>query len=290
MSILLDHSTRIIVQGITGSQGSMHTEQALSYGTKIVGGVTPGKGGSSHINLPVFDEVEEAVDALDANASLIFVPAPFCKEAILEAVNADIKLIVCITEGVPTLDMLEVKQIIDDKDIFLIGPNCPGVISPGIGKMGIMPADIHMPGRVGVISRSGTLTYEAVKQTSDFGLGQSSCVGIGGDPIPGSSFIDILKLFESDTNTDAIVMVGEIGGSSEEEAAEFIKNSVSKPVISYIAGQTAPPGKRMGHAGAIISGGKGAASDKILVLEECGVLVTRNLLEIGKTTYDALNS
>ena len=290
MSILLDHSTRIIVQGITGSQGSMHTEQALSYGTKIVGGVTPGKGGSSHINLPVFDKVEEAVDALDANASLIFVPAPFCKEAILEAVNADIKLIVCITEGVPTLDMLEVKQIIDDKDIFLIGPNCPGVISPGIGKMGIMPADIHMPGRVGVISRSGTLTYEAVKQTSDFGLGQSSCVGIGGDPIPGSSFIDILKLFESDTNTDAIVMVGEIGGSSEEEAAEFIKNSVSKPVISYIAGQTAPPGKRMGHAGAIISGGKGAASDKILVLEECGVLVTRNLLEIGKTTYDALNS
>ena len=282
MSILLDHSTRIIVQGITGSQGSMHTEQALSYGTKIVGGVTPGKGGSSHINLPVFDKVEEAVDALDANASLIFVPAPFCKEAILEAVNADIKLIVCITEGVPTLDMLEVKQIIDDKDIFLIGPNCPGVISPGIGKMGIMPADIHMPGRVGVISRSGTLTYEAVKQTSDFGLGQSSCVGIGGDPIPGSSFIDILKLFESDTNTDAIVMVGEIGGSSEEEAAEFIKDSVSKPVISYIAGQTAPPGKRMGHAGAIISGGKGAASDKILVLEECGVLVTRNLLEIGK--------
>jgi succinyl-CoA synthetase alpha subunit len=290
MSILLDHSTRIIVQGITGSQGSMHTEQALSYGTKIVGGVTPGKGGSSHINLPVFDKVEEAVDDLDANASLIFVPAPFCKEAILEAVNADIKLIVCITEGVPTLDMLEVKQIIDDKDIFLIGPNCPGVISPGIGKMGIMPADIHMPGRVGVISRSGTLTYEAVKQTSDFGLGQSSCVGIGGDPIPGSSFIDILKLFESDTNTDAIVMVGEIGGSSEEEAAEFIKDSVSKPVISYIAGQTAPPGKRMGHAGAIISGGKGAASDKILVLEECGVLVTRNLLEIGKTTYDALNS
>ena len=290
MSILLDHSTRIIVQGITGSQGSMHTEQALSYGTKIVGGVTPGKGGSSHINLPVFDKVEEAVDALDANASLIFVPAPFCKEAILEAVNADIKLIVCITEGVPTLDMLEVKQIIDEKDIFLIGPNCPGVISPGIGKMGIMPADIHMPGRVGVISRSGTLTYEAVKQTSDFGLGQSSCVGIGGDPIPGSSFIDILKLFESDTNTDAIVMVGEIGGSSEEEAAEFIKDSVSKPVISYIAGQTAPPGKRMGHAGAIISGGKGAASDKILVLEECGVLVTRNLLEIGKTTYDALNS
>lgn len=290
MSILLDHSTRIIVQGITGSQGSMHTEQALSYGTKIVGGVTPGKGGSSHINLPVFDKVEEAVDALDANASLIFVPAPFCKEAILEAVNADIKLIVCITEGVPTLDMLEVKQIIDDKDIFLIGPNCPGVISPGIGKMGIMPADIHMPGRVGVISRSGTLTYEAVKQTSDFGLGQSSCVGIGGDPIPGSSFIDILKLFESDTNTDAIVMVGEIGGSSEEEAAEFIKNSLSKPVISYIAGQTAPPGKRMGHAGAIISGGKGAASDKILVLEECGVLVTRNLLEIGKTTSDALNS
>lgn len=290
MSILLDHSTRIIVQGITGSQGSMHTEQALSYGTKIVGGVTPGKGGSSHINLPVFDKVEEAVDALGANASLIFVPAPFCKEAILEAANADIKLIVCITEGVPTLDMLEVKQIIDEKDIFLIGPNCPGVISPGIGKMGIMPADIHMPGRVGVISRSGTLTYEAVKQTSDFGLGQSSCVGIGGDPIPGSSFIDILKLFESDTNTDAIVMVGEIGGSSEEEAAEFIKDSVSKPVISYIAGQTAPPGKRMGHAGAIISGGKGAASDKILVLEECGVLVTRNLLEIGKTTYDALNS
>ena len=290
MSILLDHSTRIIVQGITGSQGSMHTEQALAYGTKIIGGVTPGKGGSSHLNLPVFDKVKEAVDALDANASLIFVPAPFCKKAIIEAVYAGIKLIVCITEGVPILDMLEVKQIVDEKGIVLIGPNCPGIISPGIGKMGIMPAEIHMPGRVGVISRSGTLTYEAVKQTSDFGLGQSSCVGIGGDPIPGSSFINILELFESDTNTDAIVMVGEIGGNSEEEAAEFIKDSVSKPVISYIAGQTAPPGKRMGHAGAIISGGKGTASEKILVLEECGVLVTRNLLEIGKTTYDALNS
>ena len=248
-----------------------------------MGGVTPGKGGTSHLDLPVFNTVNEAIEQVQPNASLIFVPAPFCKGAILEAADAGIKFIVCITEGVPTLDMLEVKKIVDGSDITLIGPNCPGVITPGVGKMGIMPGEIHLPGRVGIISRSGTLTYEAVKQTTDLGLGQSSCVGIGGDPIPGSSFIDILKLFEADDQTDAIVMVGEIGGSAEEEAAEFISQNVTKPVVSYIAGQTAPPGKRMGHAGAIISGGKGTAEDKIKKLNESGVVVAKNLLEIGST-------
>ena len=283
MSILIDKNTRVLVQGFTGSQGTLHSSQSIEYGTNVVGGVTPGKGGASHLDLPVFNSVNEAVEQVQPNASLIFVPAPFCKGAILEAADAGIKFIVCITEGVPTLDMLEVKKIVDGLDITLIGPNCPGVITPGVGKMGIMPGEIHLPGRVGIISRSGTLTYEAVKQTSDLGLGQSSCVGIGGDPIPGSSFIDILELFEADDQTDAIVMVGEIGGSAEEEAAEFISQNVTKPVVSYIAGQTAPPGKRMGHAGAIISGGKGTAKDKIKKLNESGVVVAKNLLEIGST-------
>ena len=283
MSILIDKDTRVLVQGFTGSHGSLHSSQSIEYGTNVVAGVTPGKGGTSHLDLPVFNSVNEAVEEVQPNASLIFVPAPFCKGAILEAAEAGIKFIVCITEGVPTLDMLEVKKIVDGLDITLIGPNCPGVITPGVGKMGIMPGEIHLPGRVGIISRSGTLTYEAVKQTTDLGLGQSSCVGIGGDPIPGSSFIDILELFESDDQTDAIVMVGEIGGSAEEEAAEFISQNVTKPVVSYIAGQTAPPGKRMGHAGAIISGGKGTAKDKIKKLNESGVVVAKNLLEIGST-------
>ena len=283
MSILIDKDTRVLVQGFTGSQGTLHSSQSIEYGTNVVGGVTPGKGGTEHLDLPVFNSVNEAVEQVQPNASLIFVPAPFCKGAILEAAEAGIKFIVCITEGVPTLDMLEVKKIVDSLDITLIGPNCPGVITPGVGKMGIMPGEIHLPGRVGIISRSGTLTYEAVKQTTDLGLGQSSCVGIGGDPIPGSSFIDILKLFEADDQTDAIVMVGEIGGSAEEEAAEFISQNVTKPVVSYIAGQTAPPGKRMGHAGAIISGGKGTAEDKIKKLNESGVVVAKNLLEIGST-------
>ena len=283
MSILIDKDTRVLVQGFTGSQGTLHSSQSIKYGTNVVGGVTPGKGGTEHLDLPVFNSVNEAVEQVQPNASLIFVPAPFCKGAILEAAEAGIKFIVCITEGVPTLDMLEVKKIVDNLDITLIGPNCPGVITPGVGKMGIMPGEIHLPGRVGIISRSGTLTYEAVKQTTDLGLGQSSCVGIGGDPIPGSSFIDILELFESDDQTDAIVMVGEIGGSAEEEAAEFISQNVTKPVVSYIAGQTAPPGKRMGHAGAIISGGKGTAEDKIKKLNESGVVVAKNLLEIGST-------
>ena len=283
MSILIDKDTRVLVQGFTGSQGTLHSSQSIEYGTNVVGGVTPGKGGASHLDLPVFNSVKEAVEQVQPNASLIFVPAPFCKGAILEAADAGIKFIVCITEGVPTLDMLEVKKIVDGLDITLIGPNCPGVITPGVGKMGIMPGEIHLPGRVGIISRSGTLTYEAVKQTTDLGLGQSSCVGIGGDPIPGSSFINILELFQADDQTDAIVMVGEIGGSAEEEAAEFISQNVTKPVVSYIAGQTAPPGKRMGHAGAIISRGKGTAEDKIKKLNESGVVVAKNLLEIGST-------
>ena len=289
MSILINKDTRVLVQGFTGSQGTLHSAQSIEYGTNVVGGVTPGKGGSSHLNLPVFNSVQEAVDKVQPNASLIFVPAPFCKSAIIEAANAGIKFIVCITEGVPTLDMLEVKKIVDDNDIRLIGPNCPGVITPGVGKMGIMPGEIHLPGRIGIISRSGTLTYEAVKQTTDLGLGQSSCIGIGGDPIPGSSFIDILKLFEADNQTDAIVMVGEIGGSAEEEAAEFISNNISKPVVSYIAGQTAPPGKRMGHAGAIVSGGNDTAEAKMKVLSDCGISVSESVADIGKIMKSLMN-
>lgn len=288
MSILVNKDTRLIVQGFTGSQGTLHSEQSIEYGTNIVGGVTPGKGGKIHLNKPVYNSVEEAVKEVSPNASIIFVPAKFCKASILEAAEAGIKLIICITEGVPTLDMLEVKKKVDELGVRLIGPNCPGVITPGEAKLGIMPGSIHLPGSIGIISRSGTLTYEAVKQTTDLGFGQSSCVGIGGDPIPGSSFIDMLKLFEEDEQTEAIVMVGEIGGNAEEAAADYIKNNLNKPVISYIAGQTAPAGKRMGHAGAIIAGGKGTAAEKIKKLKECGVHVADNLVSIGSKVAEVL--
>jgi len=281
MSILINSDTRVICQGFTGSQGTFHSEQALAYGTKMVGGVTPGKGGQTHLGLPVFNTVSEAVETTAADASVIYVPAPFCKDSILEAANAGVKLIVCITEGVPTLDMLDAKVKCDELGVRLVGPNCPGVITPGECKIGIMPADIHLPGKVGIVSRSGTLTYEAVKQTTDVGYGQSTCVGIGGDPIPGSHFVDILGLFEADAQTEAIVMIGEIGGTAEEEAAEFIRGHVSKPVVSYIAGVTAPKGKRMGHAGAIISGGKGTADEKFEALEAAGVRTVRSLADIG---------
>ena len=286
MSILIDAKTRVICQGFTGSQGTFHSEQAIAYGTQMVGGVTPGKGGQVHLALPVFNTVSEAVAETDANASVIYVPAPFCKDSILEAANSGIQLIVCITEGVPTLDMLDAKVKCDELGVRLIGPNCPGVITPGECKIGIMPADIHQPGRVGIVSRSGTLTYEAVKQTTDVGYGQSTCVGIGGDPIPGSNFIDILGLFQQDPATEAIVMIGEIGGTAEEEAAEFIRQNVTKPVVSYIAGVTAPKGKRMGHAGAIISGGKGTADEKFAALEAAGVRTVRSLADIGSALQE----
>ncbi len=281
MSILVDRTTRVICQGFTGSQGTLHCEQAIAYGTQLVGGVTPGKGGTRHRDRPVFDTVAAAVEATGATASVIYVPAPACKDSILEALDAGIELIVCITEGVPTLDMLSVKARLDIAAARLIGPNCPGVITPGQCKIGIMPGEIHRAGKVGIVSRSGTLTYEAVKQTTDRGFGQSTCVGIGGDPIPGSQFTDILALFEEDPDTEAIVMVGEIGGSAEEEAAAFIHAQVTKPVVAYIAGVTAPPGKRMGHAGAIVAGGRGTAAEKFAALRDAGVKTVRSLAGIG---------
>ncbi|MEC7620120.1 MAG: succinate--CoA ligase subunit alpha [Pseudomonadota bacterium] len=282
MSILINRDTRVICQGFTGGQGTFHSEQALEYGTKLMGGVTPGKGGTLHLGLPVFNTVAEAVNTTNATASVIYVPAAFCKDSILEAANANLKLIVCITEGIPTQDMLDCKVICDNLGITLIGPNCPGVITPDECKIGIMPGHIHLSGKVGIVSRSGTLTYEAVKQTTDYGYGQSTCVGIGGDPIPGSSFIDILRLFEQDAETEAVVMIGEIGGTAEEEAAAYIKSNVTKPVVAYIAGVTAPSGKRMGHAGAIVSGGKGTADEKFAALEDAGVKTVRSLAEIGE--------
>ncbi len=283
MSVLINKNTKVICQGITGSQGTLHTKQALEYGTQMVGGVTPGKGGTEHLGLPVFDTVRDAIAATGATASVIYVPASFCKDSILEAVDAGIELIVCITEGVPTIDMLYVKEYILQKGgVRLIGPNCPGIITPGECKIGIMPGFIHLPGKVGIVSRSGTLTYEAVKQTTDLGFGQSTCIGIGGDPIPGMTFIDALTLFQADPQTEAIIMVGEIGGSAEEEAAEFIKAHVTKPVVSYIAGVTAPAGKRMGHAGAIISGGKGTADEKFAALQAAGVKTVSNPALLGQ--------
>ncbi len=289
MSILVDKNTKVICQGFTGSQGTFHSEQAIAYHTHMVGGVTPGKGGEEHLGLPVFNSVSDAVRKTGADASVIFVPAPFCKDAIFEAIAGGIRLIICITEGVPVQDMLEVKAYINQHpDTRLIGPNCPGVITPGECKIGIMPGHIHHPGRVGIVSRSGTLTYEAVNQTTLLGLGQSTCVGIGGDPIPGSSFIDILALFEKDQQTKAMIMVGEIGGTAEEEAADYIQSHINKPVIAYIAGVTAPAGKRMGHAGAIIAGGKGTADEKYRALAKAGVTLVKSPADMGKTVAEVL--
>ena len=288
MSILIHKDTKVICQGFTGKNGTFHSKQALQYGTKMLGGVTPGKGGKTHLGLPVFNSVHEAVEKTGADATMIFVPAPFCKDSIIEAIDSGISLVICITEGVPVLDMLTVKAYLKQHpNVRLVGPNCPGVITPGECKIGIMPGYIHQPGKVGVVSRSGTLTYEAVNQTTQLGFGQSTCVGIGGDPICGTSFIDILGLFEKDSQTESIVMIGEIGGTAEEEAAKFIKSDVKKPVVSYIAGVTAPSGKRMGHAGAIISRGKGTAVDKYAALEAAGVFIVKSPAKIGQMVSEA---
>lgn len=288
MSILVNNDTKVIVQGITGSQGIFHATQCADYGTQVVGGVTPGKGGAEIEGFPVFDTVKDAVEETGANTSIIFVPAAFAMDAILEATDAGVDLIICITEGIPTLDMLKIKSYIENKPVRLIGPNCPGVITPGQAKVGIMPGYIHMPGKIGIISKSGTLTYEAVWQTSNLGIGQSSCVGIGGDPIIGSTFIDILELFNEDPDTEGVILIGEIGGNAEVEAAAWIKENMKKPVAAFIAGQTAPKGKRMGHAGAIISGGSGAAAEKIEALEDAGVTVSKSPAEMGEALKAAM--
>ncbi|GGE25308.1 succinate--CoA ligase [ADP-forming] subunit alpha [Marinithermofilum abyssi] len=288
MSIFVDKNTKVITQGITGSNGLFHTKQAIEYGTQVVGGVTPGKGGTEVEGVPVFNTVKEAVEATGANASAVYVPPAFAADAIMEAVDAELDLVICITEGIPVLDMVKVRRYMEGKKTRLIGPNCPGVITPGECKIGIMPGYIHTPGKVGIVSRSGTLTYEAVHQLSTRGIGQSTAVGIGGDPVNGTNFIDVLKEFQKDKDTEAVIMIGEIGGTAEEEAAEWIRDNMDKPVVGFIGGQTAPPGKRMGHAGAIISGGKGTAAEKIAKLEECGVAVAPTPAVIGETLVRVL--